>query len=111
MNALLNELNNVWQWVFDHMKKITEDDRYTLLVIISDDDYTDSILGDADAEAKWEPAVNKATDAKLWRFTAGKALVDCNGECLTTDELAQEFILDLEILTTHHQGKGRGGNH
>ncbi|QNJ06310.1 hypothetical protein SynMEDNS5_01593 [Synechococcus sp. MEDNS5] len=111
MNALLNELKNVWQWVFDHMKKITEDKRYTLLVIISDNDYTDSILGDADAEAKWEPVVDKATDTKLWRFTAGKALLDGNGERLTTEQLAQAFGLDHEILTTHHQGKGRGGNH
>ena len=93
------------------MKKIIEDDRYTLLVIISEEDYSGSILGDADAEAKWEPAVDKATDTKLWRFTAGKALLDGNGERLTTEQLAQAFGLDHEILTTHHQGKGRGGNH
>jgi len=78
----------------------TEDERYNLLVLISNDDYTDGIRGDEAAEKNWEPAINKATDEKLWRFTAGKALVNVNGERLSTEELAEAFDLDLDVLDT-----------
>ena len=87
-------------WGIIEEEEFKEDDRYNLLVLISNDDYNDIIRGDEAAEKNWEPAINKATDEKLWRFTAGKALVTEDGERLGTEELAEEFDLDLDILDT-----------
>ncbi|EHA63726.1 BRCT domain-containing protein [Synechococcus sp. WH 8016] len=77
----------------------TTDDRYAMLVLISEDDYEDCIAGDPDEEGDWEPVINQATDAKCWRYVPAKAYLNENGERLSEEEHAKKYKMSLDVIS------------
>ena len=76
-----------------------KDDNYNLLLVISNDDYKESILGDPKAEPLWQKVINNATAEIMWRYTEGKALLTEDGDRLSEDDYAELYGLDLESVT------------
>lgn len=68
------------------------DDRYNLLLLITQDDYEQSIEGSEVDEANWVRVLNQADGEIYWRFIKGECLVDIEtGERMTGDEYSNHY--------------------
>ena len=63
------------------------DDRYNLLLLITQDDYEQSIAGSEVDEANWVQVLNQADGEIYWRYTKGECFVNVEtGERMDADE-------------------------
>lgn len=68
------------------------DDRYNLLLLITQDDYEQSIAGSEVDEANWVRVLNQADGEMYWRFTKGECLVSIEtGERMDADRYSDYY--------------------
>ena len=74
------------------------DERYNLLLLITQDDYEQSIAGSPIDEGGWDRVLNQADGEIYWRFT--------NGQCFVNSETAERMTPEEYSDIYHPRGLG-----